>query len=148
MKIPGLALPALLMLAGSCATEQAYQQAPAPPPGHGLVYIYRIDTWPVSRMDAHFTIKGTRIAALWANTYTWIHLPEGSYVLEQVWDTRHAPPAHRREFSAAHGSARYLRLNVEQGTLQMKWNVVEVPAAEAAAQIAKLSYRPAPAAPH
>lgn len=142
MKRLALAL-LLLIFEGSCATQSEFQSAPAAPPGQGLVYIYRIDTWPVSRMDAHFSIKGERIAALWANTYTWVHLPEGPHVLEQVWDTRHTPPAHRREFSAVHGATRYLRLNVEAGTMQMKWNVVEVPAAEALPQIAKLDYRPA-----
>src|SRR5574341_1341673 len=127
----------LAPMLAACAGDVPFHQAPKPGPGHALVYLYRVDTWPVVRSDAFFTVDGKRVAVLPANSYTWFHVPAGKYRMEQTWDMVHVPPATRQDFLAREGSTSYLCLNVQNETMQMKWWLSSVPAKSASAEIAK-----------
>lgn len=127
----------------ACASDVAFHQAPKPGPGEALVYVYRLDTWPVVRTDAFFSVNGKRVVALPANSYTWLHVPAGKHRLEQTWDLLHVPPARHQDFSAREGSISYLRLDVQNDTMQMKWRLSDVPAKAASGEISRCSFYPA-----
>lgn len=140
-QIAGYASALLSMVLVACTTVDAtFQHAAPPPPGKALVYVYRLDTWPVVRGGALFSIGDTNVAALSANSYTWFYVPEGDYRLEQKWDIRHVQRVTHRDFSARAGSAHYLRLNVEGEVRQMKWWLSDVPAPSAIDEISKCRF--------
>jgi tetratricopeptide (TPR) repeat protein len=135
-----------LAAASTTALGQSFEAAPQPPPGKALVYLYRLDTWPVLRTDALFGVGDMDVAALSANRYTWFHVPEGSYRLAQRWDTPRVPKVNQLEFMARAGSTYYFRLEVSAGMYQTQWRFAGVDASLASGEISKCRFQ-APKAP-
>lgn len=126
-----------LMLVACTSADEMFQKAPEPPAGLGLVYLYRVDTWPTVRSDALFALHGKTVAALPANTYTWIYLQPGRHELEQRWDNPQVTKVASHSFSVEAGSVHYVRLNVEGEIRQMRWWMRNVAEAQALEQLAK-----------
>jgi hypothetical protein len=133
----------ITMLPTACTTYgPLFQQAPPPPSGKALVYIYRVDTFPPSYEPALFNINNADIAELLPNTYTWIYLREGQYRLQQMFDNPrvgHIPT--QQDFYAHAGLAYYFRLNVYTGVRQTAWRLVNATALGPGEEISKCTYQ-------
>lgn len=80
-----LAMLITLVLAGCSATGPIFQDAKAPSPGCGLVYIYRTSSFVYGGSDAYFYVDDINVADLSNNGYTAFHLPAGTYEFKQSW---------------------------------------------------------------
>jgi hypothetical protein len=135
------ALVLFTILLSACASGPYFQQAPPPPSGKALIYLYRLDTWPEFNSRAYFDINNTNVAALSANSYTWIYLPEGNYRLEQRLDLR-GEAVLDRDFSARAGSTYYFRLNVETGAREVGRRLANVTAFAPVQEISNCRFQP------
>ena len=115
----------------------------APPPGAGkaLVYIYRVDAWPVVSADAIFSINGTKIGTLRSKQYTWFYITPGNFRMQQKWDIPQVRTETSREFTAGSGSTHYFRLAVEGGIRQMAWRFQDVTFRPPLEEISKLEFQ-------
>jgi len=64
--------------------KSKFEAAPPPPPGYGLVYIYRPDCPPRMR-GARIVVGEEQVAKLTNKAYTWFYLSEGSHALSTNW---------------------------------------------------------------
>ena len=61
-----------------------FELAPPPPPGYGLVYVYRPDCPPTLR-GARIVVGADEVAKLSNKAYTWFYLKEGPHNLSTNW---------------------------------------------------------------
>lgn len=124
----------------AASADPSFNEAPAPGAGKALVYVYRVDAWPVVSADAIFSINGTKIGTLRAKQYTWFYITPGSFRLQQKWDIPQVLTVTSREFTAGSGSTHYFRLAVEGGIRQMAWRFHDVTFRPPLEEISKLEF--------
>ena len=118
----------------------------APPAGKALLYVYRRDAFPASRMDAIFRVNGIDVATLGANSYTCFYLAEGGYRLEQRWNLeRLANAPMHRDFIARAGATYFFRLKVEPGMRELMWSLGSARPPEATPEISQSRFQSAAA---
>ncbi|PIR21177.1 MAG: hypothetical protein COV45_00085 [Deltaproteobacteria bacterium CG11_big_fil_rev_8_21_14_0_20_47_16] len=67
-----------------CAYAGSFQEAPPPPEGYSLVYLYRIKV-PPSMQAPKILVDGDAILKLKNNSYGWFYLAPGSHSIKTKW---------------------------------------------------------------
>jgi hypothetical protein len=81
-----VALPlAALSLFGCVATGPLYKDAPPPPEGKALVYIYREQGVALVGRQTWFYVDDVEVGELDNQGYTWAYVPAGLHTLKQEW---------------------------------------------------------------
>ena len=133
-----------LLLIVTCpanATEQAFAEAPPPPAGKALVYIYRPQNKLHNLRSGGFYIDLKRIVLLKDDGYTWLHLSEGTHTLEHRKTSNPNDERVGGKMLFTGGRTYYFRLEVGLGSRDVHWLLSEQPAATARAEIEKCSYQ-------
>lgn len=74
-----------LVLSGCFATKPPYKDPPEAKGDDVLMVLFRPDSQSNGSMDSLFYLNDINVAKLSRNEYTWLHVPEGSYVLKHAW---------------------------------------------------------------
>lgn len=137
-----------LCVFGCVATGELFKEAPPPPEGKALIYIYRGSGIAFSVPSAVFYVDGVKTAELNIGGYTWLYVPVGSHTLRQEWAFGEGSDQ-TLEISAnwEAGKVYYYSFNTDWGHAfpykVVHWALLPVEPEQARPEIAKYHYQPA-----
>jgi len=132
----------LLTLSGSAAAS-GFTEAPPPPSGKALVYIYRAYSYQQGNQGAAIYLDDKQAVNLGTRGYTWLHLPEGLHTLEHRKNVYLADERTGAEIRFAAGRTYYFRVGVSlsSGIKDVRWVLSEEPAMKALEEISRCRYQ-------
>jgi hypothetical protein len=132
----------MLALAGS-AGAAGFTEAPPPPAGKALVYIYRAYNYQQGNQGAAIYLDGKQAVNLGTRGCTWLHLPEGMHMLEHRKDVYMAEERTGAEIRFASGRTYYFRVSVAVGAgiKDVRWTIAEQPPGKALEEMARCRYQ-------
>lgn len=81
-----MAISILPFLLSACfASKPVYRDPPEAKGNDVLVMLFRPDSQTNDGVDSLFYLNDVNVARLSRNEYTWLHVPEGKYVLKHAW---------------------------------------------------------------
>jgi len=148
-----VALPlAALSLCGCTASGPLYQDAPTPPEGKALVYIYREATKTFSWRQAWFSVDNVEVGELYNQGYMWAYVPAGVHILKQEWprDITHGRPTDINIVLQA-GRTYYFKLRTASSIypsgrgvmMEERWEILDMAPRLGSSEIAQYHYEPA-----
>jgi uncharacterized protein DUF2846 len=139
-----LLLAALLLGAFSVrAAAPAYTDAPAPPAGKALIYVYRPHNSLHSPRSGGFYIDKKLVVTLKDQGYTWLHLTEGEHVLEHRKTSNPLDERVGGKVTITAGRTYFYRLEVGLASRDVHWVLSEQRASAALPEIERCSYQKA-----
>jgi len=136
-------------LASAKTVRSKFQEAPPPPEGYALVYMYRLKTQPAMR-KAKILVDGEKTTVLSNKSYTWFYLSPGSHTLRTKWGFMAADiPELEGVIKAYPNSVHYIKMSGSirdwgTGSFTTYSGIKEVSQAEAMKDLAKTKkYNPA-----
>lgn len=97
------------------AVKGQFTEAPPPPDGYAVVYMYRLKTEPAMR-KAQIHVDGERVALLSNKSYTWFYVSAGSHILRTKWGFMADIPELEGVLQAQPGGVHYVKMT---GSVQM-----------------------------
>ena len=139
-----------LCLTGCGATGPIFTDAPPPPSGKALVYIFRPHSFVNQSGTARIEMDGKPFVALHDSGYSYAYFSPGSHVLTQAWPlglTQGTKIDLNLEAGKTYFVAFYNRAGMGTTGLQAEWGLIQGPESEARPQIAVCKFdQPDPAA--
>jgi len=131
-------------LAG-CASRAPFTDAPAPPPGKALVYIYRTYNYQQGNQGASIFLDSKQVVNLANRAYTWVYVPEGMHTLEHRKQVFTAEERTGGPVRLTAGRTHYFRVGVSlaSGIKDVRWMLSEEPVMKARDELAECHYQPA-----
>jgi hypothetical protein len=125
----------------ACASGPAFQEAPPPAAGKGLVYFLRPMVAGGSFWNTRFSVNGAEVVSLSNGGYSWVSLDAGTYEVSSQYlgtapfEIRIAVPA---------GSTHYVEMRqaetVNYGTGARQDRLIEIPRETAHPMLEKMKY--------
>lgn len=117
-----LQLVALMVIAlQACRSNgPVYQEPPEAKGNDVLVMLFRPDSQSNSDFDSLFYLNEVNVVKLSRNEYTWLHVPEGKYVLKHVW-ANNPSDAMQTSISLRKGSVYFYTLSTSNLNGNIRW---------------------------